>query len=371
MRRVQSVRIAWLVCRAFMALVRTQQPLPDPRMLRIAMQSVGGVWTKLGQYMALRNDVLPQYYCDEFSLLLSTSSPVAVFDAPSIVEREIGRPISEIFLHFERQPLAAASIAQVHRAQLVTGEVVAVKVKHPRADKDFQSDLLFLQKIAALLDWFGLASPNSLVDFVDEFANWTRAELDLIKEARNAQLLRTSAYGEKGEVYPSVHRALSTSHCIVYEFISGISMLDLIRLSASPGGQIEIARRGLSPKALAARLAWAGLNQIYLAGVFHADPHPANLIALPGNRIAFVDFGIIGHIDSGTRRRLARYAFLLFSSRFHEAADCLLAFATPSSETNLSLVRRDLVDSLSQYVIGMRQGGNAHLTEVRGMNSKY
>ncbi len=320
--------------------------------LQTALEELGGTWIKLGQSLALRFDLLPSDYCLQLFQLLNQVRPFPAEEVREVIEQELHRPVEDLFRLFDWQPVAAASIGQVHRAELPDGTPVAVKVQRPGIRALARADLRLMRWIALVLDTVPFATTINARALVDEFARWTEEELDYRMEARHAIRLRANAADDPIEYNAKIFPQYTTSRVLTLEFLSGTSVLEIITaLRDHPEtAHTFLAERGHDPRRIASHLIWNGLNQIYRTGYFHADPHPANLIVLPGDQIGYVDFGIVGKLDQRTTRSLRYFAQHLFAGEVEAAVDEFLRFLVPSTRTDVHTARRDLIMVLEQYL---------------------
>ena len=262
---------------------------------RLAIEELGPTFIKLAQALSNRADLLPQALIDEFEKLQSNVPPFDVAVARQLVATELGRPLDEVFSEFGDVPVGSASIGQVHRARLRTGEDVVVKIQRPGVQDKVRGDLALLHELVRLTGGFlrsqGLANPQ---DVVDAFERSMRKELDYTAEARSMEQFRKLYAGYANFYIPRPYRELSTARVLVVEYVDGCKITDRAQLEAW----------GLSP----ARVAETGmdiyLTQIFEFGVFHADPHPGNVLVQPDGRIVLIDFGMVGKLT-----RQQKYAF--------------------------------------------------------------
>ncbi len=351
-RVVQLVRAA-LVYGIVPALVPARRrAMPGPVRLRRALEELGGTWVKLGQTLALRFDILPAAYCQELFGLLNEVSPFPYREVERIVRRELGRDIDELFASFGREPFGAASIGQVHDAVLPSGARVAVKVQRPGVENLFTTDISLMYRVAGLLDLTHAFGGTRTRDVIDEFARWTRDELDYRAEAANASELRANTRDAETEHNPEVHAALTTRRVLTAERLDGILLVDVIRdLRRDREGTVERLRAaGFELDQAAANIVWNFLNQVYAVGVFHGDLHPANLLLLADNRIGYVDFGIIGRLPMPVRESLVSYASSLFTGEVDAAISEFLRWVQPSSATLLSAATDEIVQRTHRFV---------------------
>jgi predicted unusual protein kinase regulating ubiquinone biosynthesis (AarF/ABC1/UbiB family) len=366
-----TVARSWLLVRsAFVHLfvpwvLRRSTPTRAER-VQAALEELGGMWVKLGQALALRFDILPPDYCLQLFQLLNQITPFPAGDARSIVERELRRPLSDIFRSFDWTPRAAASIGQVYRAELQDGAAVAVKVQRPRIREIIRADLRLMRWLATLVDLTPLFGRTRARILVQELARWTEEELDYRVEARHAAVLRRNAEGDPLEWNPRVYPELTTARVLTVEYFDGIPVIDIVTaIRRNDTAFLErLSARGHDTRRIASHIVWNALNQIYRFGYFHADPHPANLVVLPGDAIGYVDFGIVGKLDEQTTHALRYFAQSLFAGHTGVAVDEFMRFLTASGRTDLEAARRDLIEAMNNYVESARVGPEGfNLTE--------
>ncbi len=267
---------------------------------------LGGVMIKLGQFLSARVDVLPPEVTAPLSDLQDEVPPVPWPLIEAQIVRELGAPPHEIFAEFNRWPQASASLGQVHLARLKDGEPVAVKVQRPGIRAIIETDLAVLSQVIRWLKWIGFVRRRADLDALyAEFADSLRAELDYVQEAANARRFAEQFADDPGVCVPTPVEALTTRRVLVMERIEGIKIDNYAALEAA----------GVSRRAVARKVFRTYLEQIFVDGFFHADPHPGNLFILPDETaphpgegrpfvLIFVDFGMMGEIPPDVRRRL-------------------------------------------------------------------
>ncbi len=311
---------------------------PGPVRLRRALENLGGTWVKLGQTLALRFDLLPRAYCYELFGLLNQVAPFPYSEVERIVRSELGCDIGEIFASFEPEPFGAASIGQVHAAVLRSGMRVAVKVQRPGVRGLIATDISLMHRVAGLLDTVHLFGATRTRDVIDEFARWTQDELDYLVEASNGCIMRANARDDQTEYHPAVLLEYTTSRVLTAEYLDGLLLADVIRdlRSDHAGCHRRLREAGYDLDRVASNIVWNFLNEVYAVGVFHGDLHPANLLLLPGNRIGYVDFGIIGRLTEPVRESLVGYAGGLFGGDVDQALAHFLRWVAPSPATDVA-----------------------------------
>jgi ubiquinone biosynthesis protein len=262
---------------------------------RLAFEQLGPTFVKLGQMLSTREDLLPPTWTTELAQLHSHVAPVPFDDLLPQVEQALGRSPFEVFSNLEREPYAAASIAQVHRAKLASGTPVILKIRRPGIEAKIDADLRILEHLANLVEReIPEVRRYRPVQVVGQLRGSLERELDLAVEARNTERFARNFADDLDILVPRVYWEWTSSAMNVQEHIEGIRGNDLV----------AIDNAGLDRKALAARGADAVLKMILVDGFFHADPHPGNVMYLPGNRIALIDFGMVGRLSPVRRRQI-------------------------------------------------------------------
>jgi predicted unusual protein kinase regulating ubiquinone biosynthesis (AarF/ABC1/UbiB family) len=274
---------------------------------RLATQ-LEGLPVKVCQFLGSRADVLPREYVAVLSLLQDRVPPRPLDELLPAVERALGGPWQEALRTLDPTPLAAASLAQVHRGVLHDGREVAVKIQYPEIARLVAVDL---RNFALLIRVLARLEPD--FDFrvlIDEVERYVPLELDFRHEADNAERMRASLAGRSDVVVPAVHRALSTERVLVMEYLPGARLTDLDAL----------ATLGVDPKELASRLLDLYCEQILVHGFFHADPHPGNILVQPGGRLVLLDFGLAKALSPEFRRGIAQLTAAIMRSDRAEVA---------------------------------------------------
>jgi ubiquinone biosynthesis protein len=323
-----------------------------PVRLRLALESLSGAWVKLGQLLSLRFDVLPEAYCVELFGLLNRVRPFPYAEVRRIVAAELGCEISDAFGSFASQPFASASIGQVHDATLPDGRRVAVKVQRPGIAELMRTDIALMRLLSGPLDRTNLLGGTRSRELVDELARWTAEELDYTVEASNAAKMRAAVRDNETEYEPEIHGDWTTSRVLTAERLDGLLVLEVLTdLRHDRDATVRRLRAaGHDVERAASRIVWNFLGQTYATGIFHGDLHPANLLLLSGDRIGYVDFGIVGEIPEQLRESLGAYAMNLFGDDASAATDELLRWLRPSRRTDVDAARAELIALTQQFL---------------------
>ena len=268
--------------------LKKKEELKPEVMLRRTLERLGPTFLKFGRLLSVRPDLIPKEYSKELEKLQDKVPEFPFEDAKSIIEKEFGKSIEHLFLHFEKKPIASASISQVHKAILKNGDKVAVKIQRANVKHLMETDIEIMFYFAGLLE-------NNVenirrfkpVKIINEFKEWTEKELDFRLEARNAKRFGQNFKGSKTVHIPKIYDELTTERILTLEFMDGIELHNIK----------EIKKRKLDFDAIIKNGFDAVMTQVFVHGIFHADPHPGNIIVMRNNSIAFVDFGIVGYFD--------------------------------------------------------------------------
>ncbi|MDD5321053.1 MAG: AarF/UbiB family protein [Methylococcales bacterium] len=288
--------------------------LDTPQRIRRALEDLGPTFIKLGQILATRVDLFPPQFITEFEKLQDQAPPVPFEDLLPQIEEDIGGSIDDIFSEVDRQPLAAASIAQVHKAALKDGTQVILKIRRPGLRKIIEADLRLLQRIVDIAE---SESPEIRrfhpKEVLRQFNQSLRRELDLAGECRNAERVAANLADDLNIIIPKVYWQWTGERLNVQEYIQGIQGRDLESME----------KMGLDKKLLADRGTKAVMKMIMEDGFFHADPHPGNVFYLPDNRLAFIDFGMVGRLTEERRDQVVSLLYGMINHAPTKVAEIL------------------------------------------------
>jgi predicted unusual protein kinase regulating ubiquinone biosynthesis (AarF/ABC1/UbiB family) len=325
----------------------SEQLHEEGTILREKFLKLGPTFIKIGQTMATRADLLPVEYIQELSKLQDEVPPFPTEQAREIIETELRAKIEDVFESFEDTPVAAASLGQVHRARLRTGQIVAVKVQRPDLAEHIEFDIKVLRRIARFITRY----PNLIrgVDWqgtIDEFHTTIFEEMDYSQEARNAEIFRKN-FAEWKEVYvPTIYQIFSTNRLIVMEFIEGLKVTDIEQLEAA----------GKNPPEIVRLLARTYLKQLLEDGFFHADPHPGNLRVMPDGRLAFFDFGMVGRISMELQSKLINAFFHIVERDVHGLVDDMVRLGFIELSPNEEARFKPVIEGLFDRYLSLRLG---------------
>ena len=311
---------------------------PDPRELAADLERMGPAFIKLGQLLSTRADLLPPEYLDALRRLQDDVEPFSFADVERVVEADLGVRISKAFANFEAEPIAAASLGQVHRAALRDGRPVAVKVQRPDIRERVAEDLATLHDIAEFLDRHTTAGRQfEFVQIVGEFRRTLNQELDYRREARNLVRIADNLTSFPRIVVPRPVDDYTSSHVLTMELIKGTKITSLTPL----------VRQEIDGEDLAAELFRAYLHQIIIDGFFHADPHPGNVFLTDDGRIALLDLGMVSRLSPARQDQLLKMLLAVSEAEGDRAAELALQIGQARDDVDTAAVRRDVQDLVS------------------------
>ena len=275
---------------------------------------MGGLIIKLGQYLSMRVDMLPREYTDGLAVLQDSVSPVPTEQIITVIEREFGRPLRELYQDFDAQPIAAASLGQVHRAHTHAGAVVAVKVLRPGIEDIIDVDLVSLKAALKLIDRFTTIGDLMDVDqFYQEFERTSLRELDFVREGHSAETFRENFRAHDRLIIPEIYWDLTTQRVLTMEYLEGVKINNYAALDACAA---------IDRRAVAHELLDVLLQSVLVNGFFHADPHPGNIFVRDDGALILVDFGMMGSVSDTMRENFGRLTLAFF---LHDPARAVTA----------------------------------------------
>jgi ubiquinone biosynthesis protein len=308
---------------------------------RLSLESLGITYIKLGQFLAMRFDILPEEVCRELAQLFDGVPPLATDVVRGILETELSMLVEEAFRDFEWTCIAAASVAQVHRATKLDGKVVAIKVQRPGITRIFAADIRNLRRAAHIGDRLHVLGLQSMVEAVDEFERYTKREMDFTIEARTADRLRSNA--GPFEDAPRIHWDLTTSRVLTMDFVDGYPLSKIIDLVESGRtAALESLAPGLNLHRAVQNLARACLRQLFVTGFFHGDPHPGNIFLHADGTVVFVDFGIFGQLTTARRETFASYIENVAVGNVEQSYRHFIRLLQPTAQTDMRRLKRDV-----------------------------
>lgn len=317
-----------------------EERLTRAERMRLAIEELGPTYIKLGQILSTRPDLLPADVIHEFSKLQDSVAAHPFEALKEIIETELQAPMETVFEFLSETPLASASIGQVHRGRLKSGEDVAVKIQRPDIQKTIEVDLEIMLHLATLMERhieeFALHRP---VKVIEEFARTLEKELDYTLEASNMVRFRKNFQEDPTVLVPRVYFEVSTGRILTMAFVEGIKVSQLDRLDAA----------GMDRRLIVDHGADLILKQVLVHGFFHADPHPGNFFILPDHVICLLDFGMVGVVDRETREEFVDLIDSIARKKEARIVRALLNLTEWEHEPELRLLERDMADFMAQH----------------------
>ncbi len=312
-----------------------------PSRLRQSFEELGPAFVKLGQVLATREDLLGKEYIEELSKLHSNVAPLPFAAIRQVLIEELGEERLGQFETIEETPLAAGSIAQVHRATLIGGLPVVIKVQRPGIEAQVKVDLSLMEEVATLVERFipeaKVARP---VATVEEFRRAIISELDFVREAGNISKIQRNFSEWPDIVLPEVHWRFTTTRVITQSFLDGVSAVD----------REAIIARGMDPSILVERGCGMFLKMVFVDGLFHGDLHPGNLLAMEGNKIGVLDFGLTVHLSKSTRDHLAGLLMALIDEDFQRVVMHYCELADPDLDFDAQTFEHEVGNAVSPFI---------------------
>ncbi len=314
--------------------------------LRKLFEALGPSFVKIGQLLAMHAGALPHAYREELSRLLDSALPLDFPVVGRVLAEQLGQDWCQFFEQIDLEPLASASIGQVHKGTLKGGQVVAVKVQRPGAQAVFERDFDIVRDIVRYTRLHTLLrmTRQQLGAIIDEVIGFTRTEFDYCHEAEAARRLR--AMEIEGMYAPCVHDELSTRRVLTTQFIAGITLNDVLNRLDDPDWLVQ---HQVDRERLARQIMRNQLMQALRCGFFQADPHPANLILMEDGRLGYIDFGIVGELDEQTRRDIVDMALLEMLDDYESLWPIVLRYGQPTEKTDLRAFKADFKALSARY----------------------
>ena len=307
---------------------------------RLAIEELGATFIKLGQILATRPDVIPLATIVELRKLQDDVPAVPSKDILALLEEEFGRPPSEVFASFDESALAAASIGQVHRARLTSGEEVVLKIQRPGLEQLIETDLSIMRWVAELmLERLPELARYDPVGLVNEFERSLLKEIDFLREAQHMKRFARNFAGDERVYVPKVYDDWTTRRVLCEEFIQG-------KKADSPDiTDLPLERR----KVIATNGIHCILTQVFVHGFFHADPHPGNIFIVNGDQSCFIDYGMMGILDQDRIDELLSFMIAILTRDAEAIVRLFAKLELIDEETNERAIRLDLLDLLERY----------------------
>ena len=338
--------------------------LSRPERLRLVFEELGPTFIKLGQLLSTRPDLIPADFLDELAKLQDEVPPFSLAEVHAIFKEELGRLPEEIFHYFDTEPLAAASIGQVHRARLDSGIEMVVKVQRPGIENIIAVDLEILAHIAELMEqYLEEVQGHQPMAIVHEFARSLSREIDFSIELANVQRFARQFAGNPAIHVPLVYPELSTDRLLVMEYVVGIKSSKTEELRTQGYDLTQIAERGAN----------LVMEQIFVHGFFHADPHPGNVFILPDNVVCFIDFGQMGRLSLKDREDFTDLVLNLVAGNEREIVSGVLKMTIQLGEVDRESLGLDLGNLMDMYLyrpLGDLEAGKI-LKDLLGLVSRH
>mgnify|MGYP006269719417 CR=1 FL=1 len=346
MRSPGKRMLAWML----KPFVRSDlRDLPFPIQLRRRLEILGPTFTKLGQVLAIREDLLPKVITEELESLMDHLPPIPFAQVKAIIKRDLGQDAEDLFASIDDDPLGSASIAQAHRARTAEGDEVVVKVIKPGIRDVITSDLKLLEFFGVFLQW--ILPQYQPAQIIEEFSSYTLREVDYSYEADNAEVFAANFQDEPGIVFPDIYRELSSDDVLTMEFLDGLR----------PGSPASLALSEAERERAVDLGAAAIIRMLYQDGFFHADLHAGNLKIMPGRtpedlKIGFIDLGMVGRFNSQLRRRMLYYYNALVRGDVENAARYLLDMARFGEGGDPQGFQRAVADMARHFLMRSKRG---------------
>ncbi len=341
---VERLRLSRYVQWGKRMLLRQKQAPPAPKTraerIRLALESLGPTFIKFGQVASTRPDLLPPDVIAELERLQENVPPFPSEQAVAVVEKELGAPIEKLFAEFHPEPIAAASLAQVHEARHRNGQRLAVKIRRPGVVREVERDIALMRELAILAErHIPEAAVLDPVGLVDQFARTIRREMDFLREARTLEEFQRLFRRDESLYVPTVDWELTSESILTMEFVDGLRADD----------PEELRAHGISPRQVAVNGSRIYMRMAFEFGIFHGDPHPGNIRILRDGVICLLDYGMIGMLDEEKREGLVDLFVGIINQDVAGVVDTVLDLGQPFRPIDEPLLRGDVRDFVETY----------------------
>ena len=316
------------------------ETITTPERLRLALEELGPTFVKLEQMLSARPDLVPESFINEFQKLQDEVPPFPAEQAGAGIEAQLGKPVGKLFSSFDEIPLAAASIAQVHRAVIENKKQVVVKIQRPNIRSVIETNLNIIFDLAGLIERCipesELYNPTAIAR---EFSKTIRRELDFVREGRNIDRFRRNFQDDDTVYVPNVYWEFTAEHILTMEYLDGIKISELDKLE----------KAGLDRKIIALNGAQAILKEVFEHGFFHADPHPGNILVLQNNVISLLDYGMMGSLDEELQEAFGNLLTAIVKKDVNKIIRAFTDIGLMENELDVRGLKLDLTDFLDRY----------------------
>ncbi|RME91614.1 MAG: AarF/ABC1/UbiB kinase family protein [Candidatus Hydrogenedentota bacterium] len=318
---------------------RQKSALSYPAHFRRALERLGPTFVKLGQALSLRDDMLPTRFTRELQKLQAEVPAIPFSDVIAVIESQFGMPAQMVFKEIEKEPVAAASLAQTHLAKLRSGQRVIIKVQRPGIRQLMISDINIMRRVVAILQKFPFVQNYRPSEFVEEFADYTMRELDFTQEGKNADKFRENFKENRSVLFPRIYWDYTTPMVLTMEFIDGVS----------PTEHQKLKRLGIDAKKVAKIAAEAVLQMLFIDGFFHGDPHPNNIIIVGRSKVAWIDLGITGTFSDHVRKEMFLYYYYMVHGEYEQAVQYFMKLVTPGPKADPETFQKELAEEIKKW----------------------
>lgn len=316
-----------------------KEGITSPARLRQALEELGPTFVKIAQILSTRPDIVSAPYIEEFQKLQDKVKPEEFSAVLKIVETELGDSLENLFSWFNPEPIASASIAQVHQGRLKDGTEVVIKVKRPGIEETIFNDLKLLKQAARIAKFLPQGSVWNPSAVVDELWDSLTLELNFLQEAENIKLFRTLHQDIKYIAIPELYPDYSTRDILVMEHIAGIKVSDKLALTAA----------GYDLEEIATKIVYNFMGQVFEHGIFHADLHPGNIL-ISANKIAYLDFGLVGKLNEGLRKKFEQLLLSIMDGDLDGILNAIIHIGIKKGSLNRSLLYGEIEGLYNTYI---------------------